>query len=201
MNWPPTRAGTGGAAGAPARRRPRLAALAAMLAAAAVALAACGGGGSAATAMGSSTFDKALAFSKCMRSHGVPDYPDPNSNGVFVQPNGSSSLSESQSVIRAADQACQHLMPSGGGPDSLTQGQKQQMQRQSLKFVRCMRTHGVPGMQDPGAGHHDSFRDRAQHLAYRPTRWAGLIAGADIMFGGRTPHRYHIRPGISSREQ
>jgi hypothetical protein len=42
-------------------------------------------------------------------------------------------------------------MPSGGGPDSLTQGQKQQMQRQSLKFVRCMRTHGVPGMQDPGA--------------------------------------------------
>jgi hypothetical protein len=28
---------------------------------------------------------------------------------------------------------------------------------------------------------------------------AGLIAGADIMFGGRTPHPYHTRPGMVSR--
>ena len=151
MHWPSAGAGTEGAARGRAGRWARLAGLAAVLAAGAVALAACGGGGPAPTATGSSNFDKALAFSKCMRSHGVPDYPDPNSNGVFVQPNGSSSLSESQCVIRAADQACQHLMPSGGGPGSLTQRQKQQMQQQSLKFVRCMRTHGVPGMQDPGA--------------------------------------------------
>lgn len=154
MNWPPTGARTEGAARGPAgrRRRHRLAALAAMLAAAAVALAACGGsGGSAPTATGSSNFDKAIAFSKCMRSHGVPDFPDPNSKGVFIQQNGSPSLSESQSVVRAAFQACQHLMPNGGGPGSLTQGQKQQMQQQALKFVKCMRGHGLPGMPDPGA--------------------------------------------------
>jgi hypothetical protein len=124
-----------------------------MLAAAAVALAACGGGGgaSAPATTGSSNFDKALAFTKCMRSHGVPDYPDPNSNGVFVQSNGSSSLSESQSVVNAAFQACHHLMPSGGGPAGLTQGQKQQMEQQSLKFVKCMRAHGLPDMPDPAA--------------------------------------------------
>jgi hypothetical protein len=28
---------------------------------------------------------------------------------------------------------------------------------------------------------------------------AGLIAGADIMSGGRTPHPYHTRPGMVSR--
>jgi len=28
---------------------------------------------------------------------------------------------------------------------------------------------------------------------------AGLIAGADIMFGGRTPHPYHTRPGMVSQ--
>jgi hypothetical protein len=28
---------------------------------------------------------------------------------------------------------------------------------------------------------------------------AGLIAGADIMFSGRTPHPYHTRPGMVSR--
>jgi hypothetical protein len=151
MNWPPTAARSEGAARRPAGRWPRLTALAAMLAAAAGVLAACGGGGSAPTTTGSGNFGKALAFSKCMRSHGVPDFPDPNSNGVFVQSNGSSSLSESQSVVNAAFKACQHLMPSGGGPAGLTQGQKQQMQQQSLKFVKCMRAHGLPGMPDPGA--------------------------------------------------
>jgi len=52
---------------------------------------------------------------------------------------------------------------------------------------------------DPGAGHPDSFGERAQRLTYRPTGWAGLIARTDIMFGGRTPHRYHMRPGMVSR--
>ena len=28
---------------------------------------------------------------------------------------------------------------------------------------------------------------------------AGLIAGADIMSGGRTPHPYHTRPGMVSQ--
>jgi hypothetical protein len=28
---------------------------------------------------------------------------------------------------------------------------------------------------------------------------AGLIAGAEIMFGGRTPHPYHTRPGLVSQ--
>ena len=150
MNWPPTRAGTGGAAGAPARRRPRLAALAATLAAAAVALAACGGGGSAATATGASTFDKALAFSKCMRSHGVPDYPDPNSKGEFLITPGSPSPKEPHSVVRAALQACRHLWPAGG-PGSLTAAQKQQIQQRALRFVQCLRAHGLPDIPDPVA--------------------------------------------------
>ena len=150
MNWPPTRAGAGGAARAPARRRPRLTALAAMLAAAAVALAACGGGGSPPTATGSSTFDKALAFSKCMRSHAVPDYPDPNSKGEFLITPGSPSPKEPHSVVRAALQACRHLWPAGG-PGSLTPAQQQQIQQQALKFVQCLRAHGLPDISDPGA--------------------------------------------------
>jgi hypothetical protein len=150
MNWPPTRTGTGGAARAPARRRPRLTALAAMLAAAAVALAACGGGGSPPTTTGSSNFDKALNFTKCMRSHGVPDYPDPNSKGEFITTPGSPSPKEPHSVVRAALQACRHLWPAGG-PGSLTAAQKQQIQQQALKFVQCLRAHGLADIPDPGA--------------------------------------------------
>jgi len=150
MNWPPTRAGTGSAARTPARRRPRLTALAAMLAAAAVALAACGGGGSPPTTTGSSTVDKALNFTKCMRSHGVPDYPDPNRKGEFITTPGSPSPKEPHSVVRAALQACRHLMPAGG-PGSLTAAQKQQIQQHSLKFVQCLRGHGLSDIPDPGA--------------------------------------------------
>jgi hypothetical protein len=145
MNWPPTRTGTGGAARAPARRRPRLTALAAMLAAAAVALTACGGGGSPPTTTGSSTFDKALNFTKCMRSHGVPDYPDP-----FIITPGSPSPKEPHSVVRAALRACRHLMPASG-PGSLTPAQNQQMRQRALRFVQCLRAHGLPDIPDPGA--------------------------------------------------
>jgi hypothetical protein len=56
--------------------------------------AACSGGGSpsstsTATAGTSAAYTKALAYAKCIRSHGIPDFPDPNSKGQFVVQNGS----------------------------------------------------------------------------------------------------------------
>jgi hypothetical protein len=53
--------------------------------------AACGGGGSpsstsTATAGTSTAYTKALAYAKCIRSHGVPNFPDPSSNGTFTNP-------------------------------------------------------------------------------------------------------------------
>jgi hypothetical protein len=56
-------------------------------AAAAIALlaAACGGGSSPPVAAGSSNFQKALAYARCMRSHGAPGWPDPNNQGQFFK--------------------------------------------------------------------------------------------------------------------
>jgi hypothetical protein len=85
-----------------------------------------------------------------MRSHGVPDYPDPNSKGEFITTPGSPSPKEPHSVVRAALQACRHLWPAGG-PGSLTAAQKQQRQQRALKFVQCLRAHGLPDIPDPGA--------------------------------------------------
>jgi hypothetical protein len=103
----------------------------------------------------SSAYTKALAYAKCMRSHGVPNYPDPNSNGQFVE-TGSNSLNVrsnspnvGSSVLSAAQSACQSLMPSGL---QISSGQKQQFSADALKFTRCMRSHGVPNMPDPVAG-------------------------------------------------
>jgi len=44
-------------------------------------LAGCGGGAHASAP--SKVMSGALAYANCMRSHGVPDFPDPNSQGEF----------------------------------------------------------------------------------------------------------------------
>ena len=127
----------------------RVAALVAALAAAALLTAACGGGSSSAGSSGAGQggLAQALAFARCMRSHGAPNYPDPNSSGVFmVNPSNSSRFDAPQST-RAA---CHHLLPRKGQP--LTPAQQEQQQRKSLAFVACMHRHGFPNLPDGWSG-------------------------------------------------
>jgi hypothetical protein len=112
---------------------------------------ACGGGSSHARAGGGGGVQAALAYARCMRAHGVPDFPDPDSNGQFnVDPHSTSSQET------AADQACHHLL-NGGRPAPAAQ--QQHMLSQLVKYARCMRAHGVPNFPDPqttggGIGEH-----------------------------------------------
>src|ERR1700730_11299625 len=115
---------------------------------------ACGGGSSGSAAGSSSTtgrstqYEQALAYSQCMRAHGVPNFPDPNSKGQFIIQNGSSGPGVSISQAQPALRACRHLAPNGG---KISQAQRAQAASQSLKFTRCMRSHGVPNMPDPSS--------------------------------------------------
>jgi hypothetical protein len=90
----------------------------------------------------------ALAFAKCMRSNGVPNFPDPKPGGGFLfhtSPGRSSSP-----AFRAAQAKCQKLLPGGGppGPGSRTNASPQTLAR-FLKVARCMRQHGVYNFPDP----------------------------------------------------
>ena len=133
----------------PARFKPFLAVT--FLAAAALMTAACGGG-SPSTA-GSSGADQirlahALAFAHCMRSHGVPNFPDPTSAGGFeMNPSNSSSMQGHQS----ARAACGHLYPNEGKATA-DPAQQAQQQRQGLVFAACMRRHGFPNFPDDWSG-------------------------------------------------
>jgi hypothetical protein len=118
-----------------------------------VALAACSS--TPATASGdsstSSAYQKALAYAQCIRAHGAPDFPDPNSKGQFIAPNGSSLPSVSPAVLQSSGKACQKLLP-----PSMAQGPPQGPQgtaatNQGLKFSECMRNHGEPNFPDPAA--------------------------------------------------
>jgi hypothetical protein len=99
---------------------------------------------------------KALAYSHCMRSHGVAGYPDPDSSGNLPKGNAQT-FGASTSQYQAAQQACRNVLPSGGSA-SLTQclmtgdcprSVVQPALEEGLKFARCMRSHGVRNWPDP----------------------------------------------------
>jgi hypothetical protein len=135
-------------------RRPLIAASVVAIAALALLAAGCGGGGSpgaasgasSTTAAGAGTQNGALAFARCLRSHGLPKWPDPTSSGVFDK----SKLRQTGygvSQVRAVeDGACKHLL--GGvshqGP-VITAADRTDY----LRAAACMRSHGFPGFPDP----------------------------------------------------
>lgn len=87
----------------------------------------------------------ALAFSRCMRSHGLPNFPDPDSEGNFP-PQSSASAQAKQASLSAQD-ACKHLLSSGGSAG--TPQNRQEKFAFALKVARCLRTHGFPNFPDP----------------------------------------------------
>jgi hypothetical protein len=111
--------------------------------------AACGGGGSSPAASatgGSAQYQKELAYSQCMRSHGVPNFPDPDSQGN-LPPLQQGRNGVSPQAVQSAENACRHLQTSGGPGTP----QQQAKLTQGLNFARCMRAHGVPNFPDPTA--------------------------------------------------
>jgi hypothetical protein len=107
------------------------------------------GSDGASTGAASATAASAVRYATCMRSHGVPDYPDPNGSGQLpkITPANETQLGVSASRFNAAQAACQRLWPYQG----LSQVQQHQELADALTFARCMRSHGVPNFPDPTA--------------------------------------------------
>jgi hypothetical protein len=132
----------------PSEQARRVGVLAGAQAGAVLLAAACGGGGSPAAVAGSASYQKAVAYAQCMRAHGVPDYPDPNSKGSSSPPRKTAAIFGGPRAA-SANQACQHLLPNGG---QLTPTQQQQLVSQGLKHAACMRAHGITRFPDPSRG-------------------------------------------------
>jgi hypothetical protein len=67
---------------------------------------------------------KGLAFSRCMRAHGVRNYPDPTaSNGdISVHVQSGSGMDTKSPAFQAAARACRPVLPNGGYPGSGNSG-------------------------------------------------------------------------------
>lgn len=91
---------------------------------------------------GSAHANAALVFARCMRSHGVPTFPDPGPQGDF--PPFRTGVPKQTSI--AANDACKHLLSSGG---TATPQQLQQKLDLGVKVAQCLRKHGYPDFPDP----------------------------------------------------
>ena len=141
--------------GRPGRRRPRRARAAAVIVVVATALpaAACSSGSpssagstGAPQAGGAANSSSGLAYSRCVRAHGVPGFPDPGSSGQLSKQAVVTALrAVSDSRAEAATGACARLNPAGQENPILTA----QEQQDYLRAVACMRSHGITGFPDP----------------------------------------------------
>ncbi|HEX4057625.1 MAG TPA: hypothetical protein VHX87_04830 [Galbitalea sp.] len=84
----------------------------------------------------------AIAYARCVRSHGVPGFPDPNSDGTFPKariPAGSGAQ------LTGANRTCGHLLPANGSGYVVTAKEQQDY----LNAAACMRSHGISNFPDP----------------------------------------------------
>ncbi len=112
----------------------------------------------------SSPGSQAVAYSACVRAHGVPNFPDPkistHGNGVSVAIRVTPAITGNPH-FKSAQQACSKLLP-GGGPGGGSNHQiTPQEQSQYLKAAACVRSHGVPNFPDP------TFSGGGVHVAHQ----------------------------------
>ena len=89
-----------------------------------------------------------LRYSECMRSHGVPNFPDPSSGGGF-EFSPSSGVNPSSPAVRAAQSKCRNDLPTGGIAPGVQTHPTAQWLAHMTSIARCMRRHGVTDFPDP----------------------------------------------------
>ena len=101
-------------------------------------------GGASTSASAASAVESGVAFARCIRSHGVPNFPDPKVSGHTVRMGSARTLQSP--AFQSAAHACQRLLPKGPpGPEPPSP----QAQSRMLGVSACMRKHGISGFPDP----------------------------------------------------
>jgi hypothetical protein len=83
-----------------------------------------------------------LREAQCMRSHGVPNFPDPRPGGPSIIPNW---INPRAPVFLSAQKACASLLGGEGRSASGQESEKVAM----FNVARCMRAHGLTHFPDP----------------------------------------------------
>jgi hypothetical protein len=135
-----------------------------------------------------SASDSAVAYSACVRSHGVPEYPDPGSSGNLPKGNAQA-FGVSNSQYQAAERTCRHLLPNSDTTFTASLNEclmtgvcppavVRQALTAGLRFAQCMRNHGVPNWPDPtiDSTGRPSFQTTAAGISIAATRSAQMLS-------------------------
>ena len=97
---------------------------------------------------GGSAKSRTLAFSRCMRAHGITAFPDPNGQGnLGVNAGPGTGLDPNSPQFKAANNACKSLMPA----TPMNPAQQASMRAGNLRYAQCMRAHGIADFPDPNS--------------------------------------------------
>jgi hypothetical protein len=97
-------------------------------------------------------YSQALAFSRCMRAHGVSNFPDPQSGsggGVQLSIGPNSGIDPRSRSFQAAQSSCRKFAP---GIGKVSAHASAQARAHLLQISECMRAHGISGFPDPQTG-------------------------------------------------
>ena len=87
-------------------------------------------------------------LARCIRSHGMPGWPDPVINPLTGLPDWPASAPRTPAAIQRACQAIANRLP----PEAQSSQPPTAASMQALlRFARCMRSHGVASWPDPNA--------------------------------------------------
>lgn len=109
-----------------------------------------------------------IAMSKCMRAHGVTNFPDPNGHGINI---GGTGINPRSPAFQAAQHTCFKLLP-GGGPQG--HAASAQQIKQADQTAECMRAHGVTGFPDPTVS-------QAPPTSLNPANYSSIEAGNGLI--------------------
>ena len=110
---------------------------------------------------GDTPLSQGLAYSQCMRSHGMPNFPDPiptPSGGYgYLMPRGSNAINPQSPAYVSAQEACKSRAPEWWtGGQQLSPAQEQAW----LTWAKCIRANGAPSFADPTfSGGHVAITD------------------------------------------
>jgi hypothetical protein len=107
-------------------------------------------GGSSSPESSAGNQQKMVKFSQCMRTHGEPEFPEPNEGRIQLHSQNGHGPNPESSRFQAAEKACSKYAPSKVAPSP---AQQAKMQESALNFSKCMRSHGVPSFPDPEFSH------------------------------------------------
>lgn len=111
-----------------------------------------------------------LNFARCMRSHGVSNFPDDLN---FQNVPG---INQSSPTFKTAQTACEHLLPVKSPPPAPPSAQTH---AKLLRLANCLRAHGYSSMPDPKPNPPPTQSSQYDTLYGEGDYWIGIPKSID----------------------